>query len=53
MRRLPRSIDSISRARSTAAERQHRARFTAERLAAGATMLRDMIYTAWLDSAQL
>ncbi|MGB6934826.1 MAG: nuclease, partial [Acidobacteriaceae bacterium] len=27
--------------------------FTAERLAAGATMLRDMIYTAWLDSAQL
>jgi hypothetical protein len=27
--------------------------FTAERLAAGATMLRDMIYTAWLDSARL
>ena len=26
--------------------------FTAERLAAGATMLRDMIYTAWLESAQ-
>ncbi len=26
--------------------------FTAERLAAGATMLRDMIYTAWVDSAQ-
>ena len=26
--------------------------FTAERLAAGASMLRDMIYTAWLDSAQ-
>ena len=26
--------------------------FTAERLAAGATMLRDMIYTAWLDSAR-
>jgi methylenetetrahydrofolate--tRNA-(uracil-5-)-methyltransferase len=26
--------------------------FTAERLAAGATMLRDMIYTAWLDSGQ-
>ena len=27
-------------------------RFTAERIAAGAAMLRDMIYTAWLDSAQ-
>ncbi|MEO6964268.1 MAG: hypothetical protein ABI076_00045 [Acidobacteriaceae bacterium] len=26
--------------------------FTAERLAAGATMLRDMIYTAWVESAQ-
>lgn len=26
--------------------------FTAERLAAGASMLRDMIYTAWLDSGQ-
>jgi hypothetical protein len=26
--------------------------FTAERLAAGASMLRDMIYTAWLDSAK-
>jgi hypothetical protein len=26
-------------------------RFTAERLAAGATMLRDMIYTAWVNSA--
>jgi len=26
--------------------------FTEERLAAGATMLRDMIYTAWLDSAR-
>jgi methylenetetrahydrofolate--tRNA-(uracil-5-)-methyltransferase len=26
--------------------------FTAERLAAGATMLRDMIYTAWIDSAR-
>jgi hypothetical protein len=26
--------------------------FTAERLAAGASMLRDMIFTAWLDSAQ-
>jgi hypothetical protein len=26
--------------------------FAAERLAAGATMLRDMIYTAWVDSAQ-
>ena len=26
--------------------------FTAERLAAGATMLRDMIYTAWAESAQ-
>jgi len=26
--------------------------FTAERIAAGASMLRDMIYTAWLDSAQ-
>jgi hypothetical protein len=26
--------------------------FTAERLAAGASMLRDMIYTAWVDSAQ-
>ena len=25
--------------------------FTAERLAAGASMLRDMIYTAWVDSA--
>jgi hypothetical protein len=25
--------------------------FTAERLAAGASMLRDMIYTAWLESA--
>ena len=27
--------------------------FTAERLAAGATTLRDMIYTAWLDSGDL
>ncbi len=27
-------------------------KFTAERLAAGASMLRDMIYTAWIDSAQ-
>ncbi|MGD0800411.1 MAG: S1/P1 nuclease [Terracidiphilus sp.] len=26
--------------------------FTAERLAAGASMLRDMIYTAWLESAK-
>ncbi len=26
--------------------------FTAERLAAGASMLRDMIYTAWLQSAE-
>jgi len=26
--------------------------FTAERLASGASMLRDMIYTAWVDSAQ-
>lgn len=26
--------------------------FTAERIAAGASMLRDMIYTAWVDSAQ-
>lgn len=26
--------------------------FTAERLAAGATMLRDMIYTAWLNSGE-
>jgi hypothetical protein len=26
--------------------------FTAERLAVGASMLRDMIYSAWLDSAQ-
>jgi hypothetical protein len=26
--------------------------FTAERLADGASMLRDMIYTAWIDSAQ-
>jgi len=26
--------------------------FTAERLAAGASMLRDMILTAWVDSAQ-
>jgi hypothetical protein len=26
--------------------------FTAERIAAGASMLRDMIYTAWIDSAQ-
>ena len=34
--------------RGTAASRS----FTAERLAAGATMLRDMVYTAWLDSAR-
>jgi hypothetical protein len=34
-------------AEGTAASRD----FTAERLAAGASMLRDMIYTAWLDSA--
>lgn len=27
-------------------------KFTEERLAAGASMLRDMIYTAWVDSAQ-
>lgn len=27
--------------------------FTAQRLAAGASMLRDMIYTAWIDSARL
>ena len=27
--------------------------FTAERLAAGATMLQDMVYTAWLDSGEL
>ncbi len=27
--------------------------FTADRLAAGASMLRDMIYTAWLDSAKV
>jgi hypothetical protein len=27
--------------------------FTAERLAAGASMLRDMIYTAWLESAKV
>ncbi len=27
-------------------------KFTAQRLAAGASMLRDMIYSAWLDSAQ-
>jgi len=26
--------------------------FTAERLAAGASMLRDMIYSAWLESAK-
>jgi hypothetical protein len=26
--------------------------FTAERLAAGASMLRDLIYTAWLKSAE-
>jgi hypothetical protein len=26
--------------------------FTADRIAAGASMLRDMIYTAWVDSAQ-
>jgi hypothetical protein len=26
--------------------------FTAERLAAGASMLRDMVYTAWLESAK-
>jgi hypothetical protein len=26
--------------------------FAAERLAAGASMLRDMIYTAWLESAK-
>jgi len=35
--------------RGTAASRT----FTAERLAAAVTMLRDMIYTAWLDSARL
>ena len=34
--------------RGTAASRA----FSAERLAAGATMLRDMIYTAWVDSAR-
>ncbi len=34
--------------RGTAASRT----FSAERLAAGATMLRDMIYTAWVDSAR-
>jgi hypothetical protein len=28
-------------------------KFVAERLAAGASMLRDMIYSAWLDSAQV
>ncbi|MGB6687535.1 MAG: hypothetical protein WBE76_06810 [Terracidiphilus sp.] len=27
--------------------------FSAARLAAGANMLRDMIYTAWLESAKL
>jgi hypothetical protein len=27
--------------------------FTEQRLAAGASMLRDMIYTAWVDSAQI
>jgi len=27
--------------------------FTADRLAAGASMLRDMIYTAWLESAKV
>jgi hypothetical protein len=32
----------------TAASRE----FVAERMAAGASMLRDMIYTAWIDSAQ-
>jgi hypothetical protein len=26
--------------------------FTAERLAAGASMLRDMIYTAWVESSK-
>ena len=36
---------------SWARERPSRGEFTAERLAAGASMLRDMIYTAWLDSA--
>jgi hypothetical protein len=30
----------------------HSRQFTAERLAAAASMLRDMIYTAWLRSAQ-
>ncbi len=34
-------------AKGTAESRE----FTAKRLAAGASMLRDMIYTAWLDSA--
>jgi hypothetical protein len=27
-------------------------RFTAERLAAGASMFRDLIYTAWVESAE-
>jgi hypothetical protein len=27
--------------------------FTRERLAAGATMLRDLIYTAWVKSAEI
>jgi hypothetical protein len=36
----------------TGAGTQESRDFTAERLAAGASMLRDMIYAAWLDSAQ-
>jgi hypothetical protein len=36
----------------TGAGTQESRDFSAERLAAGASMLRDMIYAAWLDSAQ-
>jgi len=36
----------------TGAGTQESRDFTAERLAAGASMLRDMIYSAWIDSAQ-
>jgi S1/P1 Nuclease len=36
----------------TGAGTQESRDFTAERIAAGASMLRDMIYAAWIDSAQ-
>jgi hypothetical protein len=47
-----RSISSIRPAGSCGAGTQESRDFTAARLAAGASMLRDMIYTAWIDSAQ-